>query len=91
MIKALKKLQCEALDVIFINENGQFGYLDTQFQGTTAGFYGSPVGGLQVNDLDFGDFDGMDTNKIKFWLPAGWSDNFEITAATSFALTLVNS
>jgi hypothetical protein len=29
VIKQLKKLHCEALDVIFVNENGQFAYLDT--------------------------------------------------------------
>jgi hypothetical protein len=91
VIKELKKLQCEKLDVIFVNENGQFGYLDTLYNGTATGFYGSPIDGLQINDLEFGDFDGKDQNKIKFYLYPNWSNNFEITAATSFALTLINS
>lgn len=90
-IKALKKLMCEALDVIFINENGAIGYLDTQFAGTGTGVYGVPVAGLSVGDLEFGDFDGRDQNKIKFMMPANWSDNFEKSADTAFALTLVNS
>jgi hypothetical protein len=91
VIAALKELQCEALDVILINENGQFGYLDTEYNGSGTGFYGIPVAGLSVGDLETGDFDGSDRNKLKFFLPACWSDNFEISAATTFALTLVNS
>jgi len=91
VIKALKKLQCEALDVLFINENGQFMYADTLYGGTASGFYGFPVAGLSVNDLEFGDFDGKDQNKIKFYLPANWSNDAEISAATSFALNLINS
>lgn len=90
-IKVLKKLMCEALDVLFINENGAIGYLDTQFAGTGTGVYGAPVAGLSVGDLEFGDFDGRDQNKIKFMMPANWSDNFEKSADTAFALTLVNS
>lgn len=91
VIKQLKKLQCEKLDAIFVNENGQFGYLDTKYQGVATGFYGIPVDGLSVGDLETGDFDGKDQNKLKFYLPANWSNDFEITAATSFALTLINS
>ncbi len=90
-IKALKKLSCEALDVLFINENGAFGYLDTQFAGIGTGFYGVPVAGLSLTDLEFGDFDGRDANKLKFSMPANWSDNLEKSADTAFALTLVNS
>lgn len=91
VIKALKKLQCEALDVVFVNENGQFGYLDIVYGGSTGGFYGIPVQGLSVGDLEFGDFDGKDQNKLKFYLPPNWSNDFEISAPTSFALTLINS
>lgn len=91
VISQLKKLQCEKLDVIFVNENGQFGYLDTLYGGTTTGFFGIPIDGLSIGDLEFGDFDGKDQNKIKFYLYPNWSNNFEISAATSFALTLINS
>jgi hypothetical protein len=91
VIKQLKKLQCEALDVVYVNENGQFMYADTVYGGTTGGFYGFPVAGLSVNDLEFGDFDGKDQNKIKFFMPANWSNDAEISAATSWALTLINS
>jgi hypothetical protein len=91
VIKQLKKLQCEALDVLFVNENGAFMYADTVYGGTATGAYGFPVGGLSVNDLEFGDFDGKDQNKIKFFLPANWSNDAEISAVTNFALTLINS
>ena len=91
IIKALKKLGCESLDVLFINENSQIVYADTIFQGTTAGVYGFPVKGLSISDLEFADYDGKDVNKLKFYLPSNWSDNLEVSAATSFALTLVNS
>jgi len=91
VIKALKKLQCEALDVIFVNENGQFMYSDTLVGGALTGFYGFPIAGLSVGDLEFGDFDGKDQNKIKFYLPSNWSNDAEISASTSFALTLINS
>lgn len=91
VIKQLKKLQCEALDVLYVNENGAFMYADTIYGGTTTGFYGFPVAGLSVNDLEFGDFDGKDQNKIKFFLPANWSNDAEISASTSWALNLINS
>jgi hypothetical protein len=91
VIKQLKKLQCEALDVIFVNENGQFAYLDTIYGGSTSGFYGAPIQGLSVGDLEFGDYDGKDQNKLKFYLPANWSNDLEYTASTTFALTLINS
>jgi len=38
-----------------------------------------------------GDFDGADTNKLKFYLRSNWSDTFEISVASTFALTLVNT
>ena len=91
VIANLKRLQCEALDVILVNENGQFVYSDTVYGGTTGGFYGFPVEGMFVGDLETGDFDGADRNKIMFRLPANWSDKLEVSAATSFALTIVNS
>lgn len=91
VVANLKKLQCEALDVILINENGQFVYADTQIGGTTGGFFGFPIAGMFIGDLETGDFDGADRNKIMFRFPANWSDKLEVSAATNFALTLVNS
>lgn len=87
VITLIKGWGCEALDVIFINENGQFGYSDA---GATA-FEGFPMDGFSIGDLEMGDFDGADTNKLKFYLRSNWSDTFEISAATAFALTLVNT
>ena len=90
-IKALKKLMGETLDVVFINENGQFAYCGTQFNGTTAGFYGFPLAALFVGDFSLGQYDDKDENAVSFQMPSNWSDNMAITAATPFALTLINS
>ena len=85
VITTIKGWACEALDVIFINENGQFGYSDA-----STAFDGFPIDGISVGDMGFGDFDGADSNKLKFYLRSNWSDTFEISEATTFALTLVN-
>lgn len=87
VITILKGWGCENIDVIFINENGAFGYSD----GGSTSFKGFPIGSLSLGDLEFGDFDGADRNKLKFYLRSNWSDTFEMSAATSFALTLVNT
>ena len=81
----------ETLDVVFINENGQFAYNGTIFNGTTSGFYGFPLAGLFVGDFSLGQFDDKDENVLSFQMPSNWSDNLTITAATPFALTLINS
>lgn len=90
-IKALKKLMGETLDVVFINENGQFMYSATQFNGSTAGFYGFPLAALFVGDLATGQYDDKDGNVVSFQMPSNWSDYATISAATPFALTLINS
>jgi hypothetical protein len=84
-IATLKELQCEELDVIFINENGQFGYSDTD------GFSGFPIAGLFVSDLTLPGYSEVNRNAIKFMLRPGWSDTFKISNATDFALNMVNS
>jgi hypothetical protein len=86
-IALLKAIQKEPLDVIFINENGQFYYNDAQ----TLAFTGFPIDGLSVSDVSGGEFGGVITNKIKFYLAPNWSDSAELSAATTFALTLINT
>lgn len=85
-IALLKELQCEVLDVIFINENGQFGYSD----GGGSTFGGFPIEGLFVGDLNLPGYSEPNRNVIRFKLPSGWSNNFEISDATTFALTMTN-
>ena len=87
VIKKLKALECEALDVIFINESGQFYYDDSN----SHGFGGFRIRSLVVSDVEGGEFNSVIKNKIKFSLVPGWSDNAELSAATTFALNLVNS
>ncbi len=87
VITSLKQLECEDLEVIFINENNQFVYSDTDT------FSGFPIanGSLFVSDKGFGGYSDPDTNVIQFMLKPNWSDTLEITDATTFALDMVNA
>lgn len=87
VITSLKALACESLEVIFINENGQFIYSDTDT------FSGFPIaaGSLFVSDKSFGGYNDPDVNMINFSLYSNWSDTLEIGDDTTFALDLVNT
>ena len=87
-IAALKKLRCESLDVIFINEANQFAYsdADTAFSG-----FRVVNNSLFVSDKSFGGLDDADQNMITFNLEPNWSDPLELTTETTFALDMVNS
>jgi hypothetical protein len=85
-IKLLKALTCEQLDVMFINESNQLGY--SLESGKVKGF---PMEQFFVSDLGTGSYTDGSKNMFQFFLPGGWSDNFTITAATSFLLDAVNS
>jgi hypothetical protein len=84
-VAALKELQCEELDVVFINENGQFGY-----SAVGGEFQGFPIAGFFVSDLTLPGYAEVNRNAIKFSLRPGWSDTFMISNATDFALNMVN-
>lgn len=85
-IKLLKALSCEDLDVMFINENNQLGYslVATKVEGF-------PVTSLFFSDLSTGSYTDGSKNIFSFYLAGGWSDNFTVTAATTFLLDMVNS
>lgn len=87
-ITALKKLRCEALDVIYINEANQFVYSDAD-----GAFSGFPVidNTLFVSDKGFGGLDDSDQNTMMFNLKPNWSDPLELTTETTFALDMVNA
>ena len=85
-IALMKQLMCEDLDVIFVNENGQFGY-----RAVSGVFYGFHVKGLFVGDLSLPGYAEPSGNSIAFKIPSGEMDGFEISAATDFALTMLNS
>ena len=87
VITALKQLECENLEVIFINESNQFIYSDAS---TFSGFPIS-MGSLFVSDKGFGGYNDPDTNTIKFMLAPNWSNTLEISAVNTFALNMVNS
>jgi len=70
-ITNLKKLACEQLDVIFINENGQFG-----FDNRGGAFYGFPISGFFVSDLSLPGYSEVGRNIIRFMLPSNWSNKF---------------
>jgi len=86
-IAALKQLACEQIDVIFINENGQFGWSD--LEGTDE-FFGFPIEGLFVSDLNLPGYSEPNHNIIRFKLRSNWSDTFKISGATDFALPMTN-
>ena len=88
VITALKALACEALDVVFINESNQFGYSDA-----SSNFKGFEIaaGSFFVSDKSFGGLDDADANMITFNLKPNWSNTFEISTETTFALDMVNS
>ena len=39
---------------------------------------------LWVGDKNLGGFDEPDSNGISFWMPANWSDNFNVITPTDF-------
>ena len=86
-IALLKQLACEEIDVIFINENGQFGWRDADSDGTV---YGFPLEGFFVSDLALPGYAEPNHNMLRFMLPSGWSDTFTISTATDFALSMTN-
>jgi len=88
VITAMKQWICEAIDVVFINEANQFVYSDA---GSV--FAGFPIvpNSLFIGDKKIGGFDEFDSNIIQFNLQPNWSDDLEITTATDFALSMVNS
>ena len=87
VITLLKQLECETLEVVMINESNQFVYSDAS---TFSGFVINP-GSLFVSDKSIGGYDVPDQNTIRFMLPPNWSNTLEISAASTFALDMVNS
>ena len=88
VIAVLKKLRCEVLDVIFINEANQFIYSNAG--GVFGGFQVVP-NSLFVGDKMIGGLDVYDTNLLQFNLQPNWSNTLKITIASDFALAMVNS
>jgi len=86
-IAILKTLACEEIDVIFINENGQFGWSNLDNNDT---FYGFPLEGFFVSDLALPGYAEPNHNLIKFMLPSGWSDSFKISNPLDFTINMTN-
>ena len=86
-ITAFKKLRCESLEVLFINEANQIIYSDNST------FSGFPIiaNTLFVSDKGVGGLDDADHNVLMFNLKPNWSDTLEVTTATTFALDMINS
>lgn len=87
VIVLMKALRCETIDVIFINEAGQFIYSD--LGDVFAGFPVVP-NSLFVGDKKIGGLEEWDSNILQFNLQPNWSDTLEISNATTFALSLIN-
>ena len=87
IISLLKKLECENLEVLFINESNQLAYNAV----ATNYFSGFPAYSLAIGDLTVGGFNNADENELIFHLAPNWSDSFTISTATTFLLSLVNT
>lgn len=85
-IELLKALECEHLDVMFINEAGQLGY---KLDGTAV--EGFPIDSLFVSDAAVGSFDEGTRNMYSFYMRPNWSGGLRLTAATTFLLDSVNT
>jgi hypothetical protein len=86
IIRALKKLECEDLDVMFINENNQLVY-DNQ----SSRVNGFRVNSLFISDKSMGSYTDGTKNMFHFYLAGGWSNYATLSAATTFLLDMVNS
>lgn len=86
-IKALKKLMCENVGVLFINGQGQIGCICDD-PATPTKYYPVPLAAFFVGDKAPGGFENPDKNVIQFKLLPNWSDNFIVVTPTDFnALT----
>jgi len=83
----LKDLQCDDLDVLFINESNQLGYRLTD-DSEVAGFHSESV---WFSDFATGSFDEGSRNTFSFYLKPDWSDGFRISTETTFLIDQVNS
>jgi hypothetical protein len=86
VIRALKKLECEDLDVLFINENNQLVY-DNQ----NTRVNGFRVNSMFISDKSMGSYTDGTKNMFHFYLAGGWSSYATLSAATTFLLDMVNS
>ena len=88
VIVLLKSLRCENLEVLFINEAQQLIYSDGGT--TTVGGFPIVPNSFFVGDKKIGGYDEIDSNILQFNLQPNWSDTAEISAATTFLLSMIN-
>ena len=86
-ITIMKGWRCEAMEVLFINEANQLIYSSTS---TCSGFPVIP-NSFFVSDKKIGGLEDYDSNIMQFSLQPNWSDTLEISTATTFLLSLVNT
>lgn len=73
IVKQLKALQCEKLQVYFVNQHGQLiGETDGE---QTPNLQGFAVQSLFIGDKKFGGFEEPDTNEVILYLEPNWSDD----------------
>ena len=86
VIKAMKKLQCEAqadnLGVFLIDENGAVECVKDESAANT--FYPIPIRSLFVGDKSHGGPEAPDGNAIQFVFQPNYSDNLSIQVPTDF-------
>lgn len=79
VVRAIKEMECESLDVIFVNELGYFGHvLDS-----ASDVQGFPIFNLKIKDRMIGGYGAPDSHDLQFYLKPNWSDRFTITNPTA--------
>jgi hypothetical protein len=79
ILREFKELECETLDVIFVNENGHF----VHHVDLAADVQGFQVVNLGVKDRMIGGYQASDYFDIVFYLRPNWSDYLTITDPTA--------
>lgn len=86
VIALMRDLECEYLDVMFVNESNQLVY---NLNGTA--IEGFPIHSLFIADPAVGSFDEGTRNPYSFYLEPNWSEGLRVSAATTFLLDAVNA
>jgi hypothetical protein len=83
-----RQMETENLEVYFVTETGALVYSTSS---TNAKGFPICTRSLSIKDLNPGDRQTPPYNDFVFTLPAQWSQNLAVTAATTFLLTSVNT
>jgi hypothetical protein len=82
-IEQLKKLKGEKIGVYLFDGDGQIGCIVDDAQDPSV-YRPIPIHSLFVSDKGFGNYDGPDTNSIRWKMRPNWSDKFAVLRLLDF-------